>query len=49
MKAHGKRHAKALDLGEDEEMTKEQVGQWIDIGLEIQFEYNGKGYCVSPI
>ena len=30
-------------------MTKEQVSQWMDLGLEIQFEYGGKGYYMSPI
>ncbi len=29
-------------------MTRTQVHEWIDIGLELQFEYNGKGYYIGP-
>ncbi len=30
-------------------MMKESVKEWIRIGLEIEFQYNGKGYYIGPL
>ncbi len=30
-------------------MTKEKVKEWIEIGLELQFEHKGIGYYMCPI